>query len=791
MEVYFSEEDVRIAALSYFKGDSLGASVWMTKYALKDEDKFLEKTPEDSINRYVTEFNRIERKYPNPMSRDRILELMKDYKYFIPAGSPMYGLGNNSELVALSNCYVVGNTDDSYSGIMDIDESLVQIMKRRGGVGIDISHLRPRGSLTKNAAKTTTGAVSFMERFSNTTREVAQEGRRGALMITIDITHPDIKEFITVKDDLKKVTGANISIKITDAFMKAVEKDNSYMLQFDGHILGVVRAKEIWNLIITQAWKSAEPGVLFWDTIINNSPSDCYSQEGFKTVSVNPCAELPINLFGSCLLGSMNVYSFVEEPFTKESNFNWELLYNNSMDSQKLMDNLVDIEEEKINSILSKISRHPERNSGREYRLWAEILKILKSGRRTGLGQTGLADAAAALNIKYGSEEFLEFAEKVQETISKASYTSSIRMAKERGAFPIFNYDKEKEHPFINRILEGAPEEVISGYKDYGRRNIASLTIAPNGTTSLMTQTSSGIEPVFMLEYNRRRKVDKNNKSAIQDDLGDYWEEYSVLHHKYQKYIELTGNTKSSPYDGATANEIDPLVKVEMQGKLQKWIDHSISVTHNLPKDTTEETIGNIYMAAWKHGCKGATVYRDGSRDGVLVAKERKDKEAFLDSRAPKRPKSLGGEAFCTSVKGEKFTVIVGLLDSRPYEVFAYKGNGLSGKGDIIKIKKGSYKFVANGVEEIITDDLTEEQEAITRGYSFGLMHGGHVKFAVEQLSKTKGDLSSFNKAIARVLKRFVIDGETSSSICPECDHRLVYESGCEQCKHCGYSKCG
>jgi ribonucleoside-diphosphate reductase alpha chain len=788
MRMYFNEEEVKFAALKFFEGDSLAASVWTTKYALKEGDYFLEKSPKDSIRRYIKEFYRIEQTYPNSLSEKRITELLDDYKYFIPAGSPMFGIGNTTEKISLGNCFVVGDFDDSFGGIFAADESLEQIMKRRGGVGLDLSYLRPKGASVNNAAKNSSGAVSFMDKFSHTTRLVAQEGRRGALMLTIGIDHPDSEDFILSKDDLTKITGANISLRVTDEFMKAVQNDTNFELKFK-NFTKHVKARKLWELIIHQAWKSAEPGLLFWDTIIRESPADCYSEEGFKTVSTNPCGELPLSPYDSCRLSSMNVYSYVKNPFELESNFDFQKLYEDSFDSQKLMDDLIDLEEEKINSILVKISNNPEKDSDKEYRLWVKILKTLKEGRRTGLGQTGLADAGAALGLIYGSKDFIDFAEAVQETIAKASYASSVAMAKERGAFPVFKLDKEKENPFIERIFKDAPKELLADYHEYGRRNIANLTIAPNGSISLLPKVTSGIEPVFLKEFFRRRKVNKNTKNSERDENGDYWETYSVLHPKYQKCIEITGNI-NTPYDNATSDKINYLDKVRLQGVVQKWVDHSISVTHNLPKETSEELVGNLYMEAWESGCKGITVYREGSREGVLIAKELERKESLLSKDAPKRPRVLQGEAFATTVKGEKFTVIVGLLDGNPYEVFAYKGNGLSGKGEVIKIKKGNYKFVTPDKEEIITDDLSEEQEAITRGYSFGLRHGGHVKFAAEQLNKTKGDLSSFNKAIARVLRKFISEDTPSSEKCPECNYRLVYQSGCLQCLNCGHSKC-
>ena len=790
MEVYFSREEVRAITLIYFNGDELSTEVWMNKYALRNENGFLEKSPEDSINRYVDELYRIESSYPKSTSREDIYNLLKTYGYFILAGSPMFGIGNKNELVSLGNCFVIGNTEDSYAGIMAIDESLVQIMKRRGGVGTDISHLRPKNSYTANAAKISTGAVSFMSRFSNTTREVAQDGRRGALMITIDISHPDILDFITVKEDLTKVTGANISIKITDKFMRAVEEDGWHELTFKEYPVIKIKAREIWNAIIHQAWKTAEPGILFWDRIIRESPADCY--QGFATKTVNPCGELPLSLFDSCRLGAVNIYSHIKDPFTIDADLDHELLYNNACMSQRLMDDMIDLELEKIDAILKKIDASKDPYKDREYDLWTKIKSSTRNGRRTGLGQTGLADAAAALGIIYGSKDFKEFAVMVQEIISKASYAESIQLAKERGAFPVYDHELEKDHVFIKRILKGSPTSVLEDYVKYGRRNISNLTIAPSGTVSLLAGVSSGIEPAFMLEYKRRRKVDKGTPNSVIDATGDYWIEYDVLHPKYQKFIEITGITDEtkSPYYQATANEIDYLSKIDTQGAMQNWIDHSISVTHNLPETITEEEIGEIYLRAWRQGCKGVTVYREGSRDGVLVAKEAEKREKFINNHAPKRPRNLPGEAFSTVVRGQKFTVIIGLLDNRPYEVFAYKGNGLVGKGEIIKVRKGVYKFSSNSGSEIITNDLSDEQEAITRGYSFGLRHGGHVKFATEQLYKTKGDLSSFNKAIARVLKRFISDGESSHENCPTCGHRLSYESACLICKNCGYSHC-
>lgn len=786
----YNIKEVTKNALAFFGGDTLATEVWLSKYALKNQEHILEKSPIDSINRYIKELYRMEIQYPNPLTYEEIEELMSDYKYFILGGSSMYGVGNNHSTSSLSNCFVLGNDTDSYGGILSMDQDLVQVMKRRGGVGIDLSHLRPKNSAVNNAARTSTGAVSFMERFSNTTLEVAQEGRRGALMLTMNISHPDIEAFITAKNDLTKITGANISVKVDNAFMRAVIENKPYTLHtVDNKINIEVDANKIWNLLVHQAWKTAEPGILFWDTIINNSPADIYADKGFETTSTNPCAELPLCKFDSCRLGSLNIYSYVKDPFTKKASFNYALLLNHAEKAQKLMDDIVDLEDEKVVEIIDTIKKAKEDLNIRyhELRLWNNILLRLREGRRTGLGQTGLADAAAALGINYGTDDFIAFANKVQKTISIGSYSSSIKMARDRGAFPIFDLNRELEHKFLNRIINFENlGETYRTYRKYGRRNIANLTIAPNGSISILAQVSSGIEPVYLLKYNRRRRVDSTTPDSYTDERGDFWVDYTVDHPKYALWKSI--GEIENPYINSTADKIDPINKVKLQGTIQTWIDHSISVTHNLVSTATEEQVSELYKMAWKYGCKGATIYRDGSRHGILSS-EKKTQLDFLQNNAPKRPKDLKADAIPVTIRGEKFTVILGLLDDKPYEVFAYKGNGLSGKGLIRKQKKGEYLFIQEDLIEPITNDLTPEQEAITRGYSFGLRHGGTIDWAIEQLNKTKGDLTSFNKAIARAMAKYSKMKVTTEK-CPECSHNLVYASGCMECPTCGYSKC-
>ena len=798
----YKENEVFKHTLKYFGGDELATNVWISKYALRNsKGELLERTPVDMFGRITDEIHRIEQKFPEPLERHIIYGLFEDFRNLIPAGSILYGIGNDYTYSSLGNCFTIGEEHDSYGGIFLRDQEQVQLMKRRAGVGHDITHYRPKGSYVSNAAKSSTGPVSFMDRFSNSTREVAQDGRRGALMLTMGVDHEDIEDFITAKDDTTKITGANISVRITDDFMKKVRE-------------GDEKATRIWNKIVHQAWKTAEPGVLFWDTILRESPSDCYSEDGFKTVSTNPCSELPLSAYDSCRLLSINLTNFVRNPFTKEAQFDFAKLYATASMGQRIMDDIVELEVEKIEKIIRKIENdsEPEHVKNVERRVWEKILENLLKGRRTGLSGIGLGDVFAQLGLKYGECPSIKLATEIYKTIAKASYRTSVYLAKYRGNFPIWDLDKERNNPFIRRVMTELGEDVHKTYIQYGRRNIANLTIPPSGSLAILAQISSGIEPVFAISYKRRRKIDSGNVVFI-DKNGDKWEEYRVFHPKFLEwYLTIaegistpdeakntlnSANSETleaiiarSPYHGSTASEINYLYKVELQGAIQKWVDHSISVTTNLPKETSEKVVGTLYEIAWKTGCKGFTIYREGSRDGVLISNKTNESAKFEQHSAPKRPRVLRAEATSATVKGDKFTVVVGLLDDKPYEVFAYKGNGISGPGELIKQRKGDYVFKSATSEEQVTDDLSDEQEAITRILSYGLRHGGDVTFAVEQLNKTKGDLTNFAKAIARVLKRYIINGKTARSKCEQCGNDLHYEDGCPTCKSCGWSKC-
>jgi ribonucleoside-diphosphate reductase alpha chain len=653
-------------AVRYFNGDDLAANVWYDKYCLKDKDKILEADPNDTVIRLATELSRIEERYSNPVDYFTIYSMMRNFGKFVLGGSPLFGVGNNTTLSTLGSCFVIESPIDSYGGILKSDQELVQLMKRRGGVGLDISSIRPYKAHVNNAASLSTGAVSFMHRFSNTTREVAQEGRRGALMITIDVSHPDIEQFIVSKDDLSKITGANISIRVSDVFMKQVEADGEFILHYKGEHMISIRARRLWDKIIHQAWKNAEPGVLFWDRIIENSPADCYV--GFKTISTNPCSELPLCAYDSCRLSAINIYEYVVDPFTANAYFDFDALALDTQIAQRMMDNLVDLELEKIVAITHKIVSDPEDTETKrvELELWDKISHKLLLGRRTGLGQMGLADAGAALGFRYGTNIFNNFSEHVNKIIATNSYISSIKMAKERGPFIAFKKDEEENNPYVKRILENIPYKYVDMYNKYGRRNISNLTIAPTGSISILSGCTSGIEPVFALSYDRKRKVTEDNKNkSIQDKQGDWWEIYKVYHPKYTLWKELSpvvlqGEPLRSPYDEATAHDIDPYTKLELQSRIQPWIDHSISVTYNLPQDVKEEQVSDLYMNAWKMGLKGLTVYREGSRDGVLTTQK---KEVFVQHDAPKRPKVLPHDVYSIMSKGHHWMVSIGILE--------------------------------------------------------------------------------------------------------------------------------
>lgn len=836
----YSTDEVRAAASLYFKGDDLAADVWMNKYSLKDSHGLIyEKTPEEMHRRIAREFARIEKKYPNPLSENEIFELIKEFKYIIPQGSPMAGIGNDFQIASLSNCFVIGNegNSDSYGGIMKIDEEQVQLMKRRGGVGHDLSHIRPKGSPVKNSAITSTGIAPFMERYSNSTREVAQDGRRGALMLSISIKHPDSSDFIDAKMSKGKVTGANVSVRINDEFMKCIIDDKPYIQQYpiDSEtpiFTKEINARELWNKIIYNAWASAEPGILFWDTIERESIPDCYADEGFKTVSTNPCGEIPLCPYDSCRLLAVNLYSYVDNPFTPQAKFNSNLFRQHIGYAQRLMDDLIDLEMEKIEKIIGKIADDPEANDVKrvELDLWNKIRNKTLQGRRTGLGITAEGDMIAGLNMRYGSDEAIDFAVEVQKELALAAYRSSVNLAKERGAFEIYSAEKEKNNPLINRIKQADPKL----YRDmirHGRRNIALLTIAPTGSVSICTQTSSGIEPVFMVSYRRRRKVNPNDKDvtvAFTDDTGDAWEEYNVFHPKFLKWLkvndynveevkaypqeELNAIIEKSPYYKATSNDINWVSKVKMQGLVQKWVDHSISVTVNLPSNATEELVSEIYKTAWESGCKGMTIYRDGSRSGVLISNEEKKQTVINETNAPTRPKRLDADIVRFQNDKEKWVAFIGLLENRPYEVFTGKADCLPIPTNIMKgwIEKakdenGRSRYDFHYVDK---DGYKGHFEALSRSFnpiywnyakliSGILRHGMPIQHAVNLIQDLNLDdetINTWKNGVVRALKKYIPDGtKAKGEVCPECKSEtgLIFKEGCLTCTDCGYSKCG
>lgn len=832
------KEDIIESCVKYFKGDALAADVWFNKYALRDGERVFELNPDQMHRRLAREFARIERKYSNPMSEDEIYELLKDFKYIIPQGSPMAGIGNDFQVVSLSNCFVIGNptNSDSYGGILKIDQEQVQLMKRRGGVGHDLSHIRPKMSPVKNSALTSTGIVPFMERYSNTTKEVAQGGRRGALMLSISIKHPDAEDFIDAKMELNKITGANVSVKIDDDFMRCVVSGKPYTQQFrtDSDVPDITKeidARALWRKIIHNAWQSAEPGVLFWDTIIRESVPDCYASFGFKTISTNPCGEIPLCAYDSCRLLAINLYSYVENPFTESARFDFELFKTHVQKGQRLMDDLIDLEMEKIERILAKIESDPEPEEIKrvEKELWLNIKMKCLEGRRTGFGITAEGDMLAAMGFTYGTDEATDFAVEVQKHLACSAYRSSAIMAKERGAFPIYDYKLEENNPFIQR-LKAADEELYSMMKEYGRRNIALLTIAPTGSVSICTQTSSGIEPAFLVSYKRRRKVnpnDNNAKVSFYDAEGQAWEEYNVLHHKFAVWAEINGYNveemkykyseeelqaviAKSPYNNATANCVNWVNKVKMQGAIQKWVDHSISVTVNIPKETTEDVVDKIYQTAWESGCKGMTIYRDGSRDGVLVSGNTKPNTVFAETKAPKRPKKLEAEIIRFQNDKEKWIAVVGLYEGRPYEIFSGKADSFVlpntiEKGWVIRMKEGSeparydFQFLDNDGYKVTIEGLSrmfkKEYWNYAKLISGILRHGMPIANVIELISKLTLDTDSINtwkNGIARALKRYVKDGTVvEGEKCPQCGEPIIYTGGCKQCSSCGWSKCG
>ncbi|MDR2057864.1 MAG: adenosylcobalamin-dependent ribonucleoside-diphosphate reductase [Dysgonamonadaceae bacterium] len=841
-KIYTFEEAYK-ASLDYFKGDELAAKVFVGKYALKDAyGNIYEKSPEDMHHRLAGEIARIEQKYLNPLSEKELFDLFDHFRYIIPQGSPMTGIGNNHQVASLSNCFVIGleGSADSYGAIIKIDEEQVQLMKRRGGVGHDLSHIRPKGSPVKNSALTSTGLVPFMERYSNSTREVAQDGRRGALMLSVSIKHPDAEAFIDAKMTEGKVTGANVSVKITDEFMASVINDRPFVQQYPvtgskSDYSREINAKSLWKKIIHNAWKSAEPGVLFWDTILRESIPDCYADLGFETVSTNPCGEIPLCPYDSCRLLAINLYSYVIHPFTASAQFDFALFRKHVSLAQRIMDDIIDLEIEKIDAILQKIDRDPEMLDVKhtEKLLWQKIRHKTLLGRRTGVGITAEGDMLAALGYRYGREEAIGFAEEIQKTLALAAYASSIEMAKERGAFTIYDAVREENNPFINRLKEADPQ-LVEDMRKYGRRNIACLTIAPTGTTSLMTQTTSGIEPVFLPVYKRRRKVNPNDASAkvdFVDEVGDTWEEYIVFHHKFVDWMEASGYVTSkkytqeeiddlirkSPYYKATSNEIDWIQKVKMQGRIQKWVDHSISVTINLPNDASEELVNKLYVEAWKSGCKGCTVYREGSRSGVLIAADDKKKEKdHIDSPVivAKRPRELDADVVKFQNNKEKWIAFVGLLNGRPYEIFTGINDEDEGiflpknitKGAIIKnidekgnkrydfqyTNKRGYKTTIEGLSAKFNPEYWNYAKLISGVLRYSMPVDQVIKL-VEGLELKDESINTWKNGVERALKKYIQEGaQAKGQKCPHCaQESLVYQEGCLTCTNCGTSKCG
>jgi ribonucleoside-diphosphate reductase alpha chain len=837
----YTQQEAFEASLSYFINDDLAARVWVNKYALKDsQGNIYERTPDDMHRRIAKEIARIETKYPNPLNEEEIYGLIRNFKYIVPQGSPMAGIGNPFQIASLSNCFVVGNDgdSDSYGGVLKIDQEQVQLMKRRGGVGHDLSHIRPKGSPVKNSALTSTGLVPFMERYSNSTREVAQDGRRGALMLSVSINHPDAEDFIDAKMEQGKVTGANVSVRMDDAFMQAVEKDSEYVQKFPVHsaepkAFKKIDAKQVWNKIVHNAWQSAEPGILFWDTIIRESVPDCYADLGYRTVSTNPCGEIPLCPYDSCRLLAINLFSYVEEPFTKKARFNSALFKKHVAAAQRIMDDIIDLELEKVDHILAKIDADPELEETKavERNLWMKIREKAKEGRRTGIGITAEGDMLAALGLRYGSEEANAFSISVHKSLALEAYRSSVYLAKDRGAFGIFDADREKKNPFILRLKE-ADEKLYYEMLEHGRRNIALLTIAPTGTTSLMTQTTSGIEPVFLPVYKRRRKVNPNDKGSrvdFVDEVGDSWEEYLVFHHRFKQWMEVNGIdtekkydqeqidalVKKSPYYKATSNDVDWLSKVRLQGSVQKWVDHSISVTINLPNDVSEELVGQLYLEAWRVGCKGVTVYRDGSRSGVLISNsEKKEEEETLSPFPTKRPEILEADVVRFQNNKEKWIAFIGLIEDRPYEIFTGLADDEDGiliprwveDGLIIKNSnedgtsrydfqyknKRGYKTTIEGLSHKFNPEYWNYAKLI----SGTLRHGMAIEKVVDLINSLQLDseqINTWKNGVARALKRYVADGTLAKGQkCSSCKStNLVYQEGCLTCKDCGSSKCG
>ncbi len=833
------------ASLDYFSGDELAAKVWVNKYALKDAfGNIYEESPNDMHHRLASEIARVEKKYPNPLSEQELFDLFDHFRYIVPQGSPMTGIGNDYQIASLSNCFVIGldGQADSYGAIIRIDEEQVQLMKRRGGVGHDLSHIRPKGSPVKNSALTSTGLVPFMERYSNSTREVAQDGRRGALMLSVSIKHPDSEAFIDAKMTEGKVTGANVSVKIDDDFMNAAVNGGTYKQQYPIDSDSPVYVKDIdasglWKKIIHNAWKSAEPGVLFWDTILRESVPDCYADLGFRTVSTNPCGEIPLCPYDSCRLLAINLYSYVVNPFTSDAYFDYDLFKKHVGLAQRIMDDIIDLESEKIEMILAKIDSDPESMEVRqtERHLWEKIQRKTLQGRRTGVGITAEGDMIAALGLRYGTEEATDCAELIQKTLALAAYRSSVMLAKERGAFEIFDAKREEKNPFINRLREADPA-LYEDMLKYGRRNIACLTIAPTGTTSLMTQTTSGIEPVFLPVYKRRRKVNPNDSEArvdFVDETGDAFEEYIVFHHKFVTWMQANGYSASkkytqeeveelvakSPYYKATSNDVDWLQKVRMQGRIQKWVDHSISVTINLPNDVSEELVDSLYVEAWRCGCKGCTVYRDGSRSGVLIATDKKKKKEDCNCMQPPvivstRPRELDADVVKFQNNREKWIAFVGLLNGRPYEIFTGLADDDEGimlpknvsKGTIIKSydedgnkhydfqfkNKRGYKMTIEGLDGKFNPEYWNYAKLISGVLRYGMPIDQVIKL-VQGMELNSESINTWKNGVERALKKYLPNGmEAKGQKCPNCGlETLIYQEGCLICTNCGASKCG
>jgi ribonucleoside-diphosphate reductase alpha chain len=839
----YTFEEAFKASTQYFGGDELAANVWVNKYALKDSfGNIYERTPDDMHRRLAAEIARVEARYPDPLSEEEVYELLREFKYVVPQGSPMAGIGNHHQVSSLSNCFVIGNNADSYGGIIRTDEEQVQLMKRRGGVGHDLSHIRPKGSPVMNSALSSTGIVPFMERFSNSTREVAQDGRRGALMLSISIKHPDAEDFIDAKMEQGKVTGANVSVRIDHDFMRAAMAGKTYRQQYPidspgPKVVKDIDAAQLWHKIIHNAWKSAEPGVLFWDTIISESVPDCYADLGYRTVSTNPCGEIPLCPYDSCRLLAVNLYSYVEHPFTAKARFNFKKFAKHIQYAQRIMDDIIDLELEKIDIIQEKIEKDPEDNNIREVerQLWKKIRKTCIEGRRTGLGITAEGDMLAALGLRYGSDEAIEFAVKVQQTAAINAYRSSVDMARQRGPFPIYDGSREMKNPFINRLREAEPQLYEDMIK-YGRRNIALLTIAPTGTTSLMTQTTSGIEPVFMVSYKRRRKVNPNDKDVkvtFIDEVGDHWEEYHVFHHKFIDWLKASGYdvkevTKlpaedlqviidKSPYNQASANDVDWVQKVKMQGAIQKWVDHSISVTVNVPEDTNVEMVKKIYQTAWESGCKGCTIYREGSRGGVLIADKKKDKSdsaapQFQETMSPKRPERLEAKIVRFMNNDEPWIAVIGLYDNKPYEIFTGRAVDTFRLPDYVKTgwvikavdedgaKRYDFQFMDRESYRVTIEGLSRSFNKVFWNYArliSGVMRHGmplqHVVELVDSLNVDQDYINTWKNGVVRALKQFIPDGTKAvKAQCGNCGDPdgLIYREGCLICKSCGYTEC-